>query len=66
MLAGLGVRSPWSTAACWVIGEAVIARFPLRGLSWGEVGYALHDVPAARDLASVGGVPFVSFLVVVR
>lgn len=64
LLDRLDIRSPWSTAALWVIGEAVVARFPLRGLSWGEVGYALHDVPAARDLASVGGVPFVSFLVV--
>ncbi|GIU87782.1 MAG: apolipoprotein N-acyltransferase [Acidimicrobiia bacterium] len=60
----LGIRSPWSTAALWVVGEAIVARFPLRGLSWGEVGYALHDVPVARAVASVGGVPAVSFLVV--
>ena len=39
-----GFRSPWLTAAVWVLADAVVARFPLEGFSWGEVGYALHDV----------------------
>jgi apolipoprotein N-acyltransferase len=63
-LSAHGVRSPWLTAAVWVAAEAVVARFPLEGFSWGEVGYALHDLPPARDLAGVGGVAFLSFVVV--
>jgi len=59
-----GVRSPWLTAAVWVVVEALRARFPFGGLPWGELGVALHDLPAARALASVGGVPLVSFVVV--
>jgi apolipoprotein N-acyltransferase len=59
-----GRRSPWLIAAVWVIAEAGVARFPFQGLSWGEVGYALHDFPPARDVASVGGIALVSFLVV--
>ena len=59
-----GVRSPWVTAAVWVLGEAAVARLPLHGFSWGEVGYALHDLAPARALASVGGVALVSFLAV--
>jgi apolipoprotein N-acyltransferase len=59
-----GIRSPWFTAAAWVIGEAVVARVPFGGFSWGEVGYAFHALAPARALASVGGVPLVSFLAV--
>jgi apolipoprotein N-acyltransferase len=59
-----GVRSPWLVAAVWVMLEALRARFPFGGLPWGELGVALHDQPWARALASVGGVPLVSFLVV--
>ncbi|MFN8036206.1 MAG: apolipoprotein N-acyltransferase [Acidimicrobiia bacterium] len=60
----LGFSSPWLTAAAWITGEAVIARFPLQGFPWGEVGLTLHDWPAARALASWGGVALVSFVVV--
>jgi apolipoprotein N-acyltransferase len=63
--AARGLRSPWLTAALWVLAEWGVARFPLEGFSWDEVGYALHDVVPARDIASAGGVLFVSFLVVV-
>jgi apolipoprotein N-acyltransferase len=63
-LRGAGLRSPFLTAAVWVVGEAVVARFPLGGFSWGEVGYALHDLAPARALASWGGVALVSFLAV--
>jgi apolipoprotein N-acyltransferase len=59
-----GYRSPWLVAAVWVVVEALRARFPLGGLPWGELGVALHDLPWARALASVGGVPLVSFVVV--
>ena len=57
-------RSPWLIAAVWVLAEARRRPVPARGFSWGEVGYALHDVPVARDVASVGGLALVSFLVV--
>jgi apolipoprotein N-acyltransferase len=63
-LAGRGVQSPWLTAAVWVVAEAAVARAPFGGLSWGEVGYALHDVALARQLASLGGVALVSFAAV--
>jgi apolipoprotein N-acyltransferase len=59
-----GLRSPWLIAALWVLADWAVARFPLEGFSWGEVGYALHDLPPARDVASGGGVALVSFLVV--
>jgi apolipoprotein N-acyltransferase len=44
--------------------EAVRVRWPLGGFAWGQVGVALHDLPAARALASWGGVPLVTFTVV--
>lgn len=62
--AELGIRSPWITAAAWVVPEVLRGRFPLGGMPWGEVGAALHDVAPARALASWGGVALVSFLVV--
>jgi apolipoprotein N-acyltransferase len=61
----LGIRSPWLTAATWVLFEQLRGRFPFGGLPWGETGAALHDLPSARSLAGVGGVALVSFLVVV-
>jgi apolipoprotein N-acyltransferase len=67
IVGGLGrwnVRSPWVTAAAWVVLEAVRTRWPIGGLAWGQVGVALHDVPVARALASLGGVPLVTFVVV--
>lgn len=63
-LGRLGVRAPWVTAAAWVILEAARGRWPLGGMAWAEAGAALHDVSAARALASFGGVPLVAFLVV--
>jgi apolipoprotein N-acyltransferase len=59
-----GLRSPWLTAAVLVCMEASFARMPLHGFSWAEIGYAFHDIPAARALASAGGLPLVSFLAV--
>ncbi|MGZ6995031.1 MAG: apolipoprotein N-acyltransferase [Acidimicrobiia bacterium] len=59
-----GVRSPWITAAAWVALEGLRVRWPLGGFAWGQVGVALHDFPVARALASFGGVPLVSFVVV--
>jgi apolipoprotein N-acyltransferase len=63
-LAGRGMRGPWIVAAAWVLFETLIGRVPLGGLSWGEVGYALHGEAAARALASWGGVLLVSYVVV--
>jgi len=58
------VANPWLTAAIWVCADAVVARWPFGGFSWGEIGYAFHDIVPARDVASVGGVTFVTFLAV--
>lgn len=63
-LARVGLRSPWLTAAAWTVGEAVMSRWPVGGFSWGEIGYAFHDLPAARSVAALGGVPLLSFLAV--
>lgn len=56
--------SPWSVAACWVVAEGAIGRFPLGGFPWNQVGLALHDFSPARALAGWGGVPLVTFVVV--
>ena len=58
------VASPFVVAAIWVLAEALVARWPFGGFSWGEVGYAFHNVVAGRALASDGGVPLVSFFAV--
>jgi apolipoprotein N-acyltransferase len=60
-----GLRSPFLTAAVWVFFEALRDRWPLGGLAWGELGVALHNVSAARALASFGGVPLVTLLIVI-
>src|SRR6185503_18779125 len=59
-----GLASPFLTAAVWVVLEALRGRFPFGGFPWADLGIALHDVPAARALASVGGTLLVSFAVV--
>lgn len=59
-----GARSPWLTASAWTLVEALRGRWPFGGFSWGELGYAFHDVPVARALAAWGGVLLVSFLAV--
>jgi apolipoprotein N-acyltransferase len=59
-----GLASPFLTAAVWVVFEALRGRFPFGGLPWADLGIALHDVTAARALASVGGTLLVSFVVV--
>jgi apolipoprotein N-acyltransferase len=60
----LGLRSPWIVAAVWVLFEYARGRWPLGGFAWNEVGMSLHDLSTARALATLGGVPLVSFLVV--
>ncbi len=64
LLARRGVSSPLLTAAAWVLAEALQGRWPFGGFPWADVGVALHAVPAARAVASVGGVLLVSFVVV--
>ena len=59
-----GLRSPFLTAAIWVAFEALRTRWPLGGLAWGPVGVTLHDLTAGRALASWGGVPLASFVVI--
>jgi apolipoprotein N-acyltransferase len=56
--------SAWLFAAVWVVGEGLLARWPLGGFSWGEVGYAFHDVATMRALGALGGLPLISFVAV--
>lgn len=63
-LAGRGATNPFLVAALWVLAEATVARVPLGGFSWGEVGYAFHDIEVGRALASDGGVALVTFFAV--
>ena len=58
------VANPWVVAAVWVCADALVSRWPFGGFSWGEVGYAFHDVAPARAVASVGGVTLLTFLAV--
>lgn len=50
-------------ALLWVATEQLRSLVPFGGFPWGRIGYAFADAPAAR-LAWVGGVPLVSFVVV--
>jgi apolipoprotein N-acyltransferase len=59
-----GIASPFLTAAVWVLLEAVRGRWPFGGFPWADLGVALHDVAAARALASVGGTLLVTFVIV--
>ena len=63
-LARKGIASPWITASVWVFMEALFGRWPQGGFAWCNLGISLHDVPAARALASLGGVALVSFVIV--
>jgi apolipoprotein N-acyltransferase len=64
LLARRGLASPLLTAGAWVVLEALRGRWPLGGFPWSDLGVALHDVTAARALASLGGTLLVSFVVV--
>ncbi len=64
LLARRGVSSPFLTAAVWVVIESLRGRWPLGGFPWSDLGVALHGVPTARALASLGGTALVSFVVV--
>jgi len=55
---------PPVVAAVWVLAEAGRGHFPFGGFSWGEIGYAFHDVAVARSLAGWGGHLLVSFAAV--
>ena len=59
-----GIANPFLIAAVWVLAEATVARVPFGGFSWGEVGYAFHDIGLGRVLASDGGVELVTFFAV--
>ncbi len=63
-LRGRGIANPFLIAAVWVLAEATVARVPLGGFAWGEVGFAFHDIGIGRALASDGGVELVTFFAV--
>ena len=55
---------PIATAAVFTIWEGLVSRWPFGGFSWGEIGYAMHDISPLRSLAALGGLPLISFTVV--
>jgi apolipoprotein N-acyltransferase len=59
-----GVASAPVVAAVWVLAEAGRSRVPFGGFSWGETGYAFHDLIPGRSLAAWGGVALVSLVAV--
>lgn len=59
-----GVTGAPVAASVWVLIEAGRGRVPFGGFPWGDVGYAFHDVGAARALAGWGGVALVSWAAV--
>jgi apolipoprotein N-acyltransferase len=60
-----GLTAPWWPAAVWVAMESLRGAWPFGGLTWGEWGYAFHDIPVVRALAPFGGVRLITGLVVV-
>lgn len=58
------ISHPFVTAALWVVADAGVSRFPFGGISWGELGYSLHDFVPGRALAAAGGIAAVTFVVV--
>lgn len=59
-----GLWSPWLVGASWVVFEGLRNRWVLGGMPWGEAGLALHGVGWGRAVATWGGIPLVSYLVV--
>ncbi len=59
-----GRTHPLLIAGVWVLSEAFLARWPYGGFSWGEVGYAFHDIAIMRSLGALGGLPLISFVAV--
>ncbi len=59
-----GVRSPWVIPAVWSLVELGRQRWPLGGNTWGEIGYSLHSVPAARSFAALAGTTGIGFVIV--
>jgi apolipoprotein N-acyltransferase len=59
-----GITNPFLTAAMWVVADACVSRFPFGGFSWGELGYAFHDIAPARAVAGIGGLTLITFLAV--
>jgi apolipoprotein N-acyltransferase len=59
-----GASNPFVIAAVWVLADAGVARFPVGGFSWGELGYAFHNSAPMRAVASVGGLTLVTFVAV--
>lgn len=63
-LDGRGLAPAPVVASVWVLAEAGRSRVPFGGFSWGEVGYAFHDLTPGRSLAAWGGVALVSLAAV--
>jgi apolipoprotein N-acyltransferase len=59
-----GLASAPVVAAMWVLAEAGRSRVPFGGFSWGEAGYAFHDLTPGRSLAAWGGVALASLAAV--
>jgi apolipoprotein N-acyltransferase len=53
---------PLWTALVWVADEALRARFPFEGFTWGRLAFSQADAPTL-PLASLGGAPAVTFAV---
>ena len=58
------VGHPVLTATIWVVGEGILARWPLGGFSWGEIGYSFHDFAPMRSLGALGGLALISWVAV--
>ena len=55
--------TPFLVAAVWMASEAIRARFPFGGFTWGQVAMASADAPTAH-WSAYGGLPLVGFLLV--
>ena len=63
-LARRGRSSTIVAPAVWILTDSIVARWPLGGFSWGELGYAAHNIAPLRSLAGLGGLSLVTFTIV--
>ena len=57
------VRAFWVLPCLMVVVVEWFGHWVLWGMSWGQLGYHLHGVPIIRQLASLAGVPGLSFFI---
>lgn len=58
------LRAVWFIPSLWVLVVEFLAHQTVSGMGWGLLGVHLHEATTLRQLASLAGIPGLSFLVV--